>query len=119
MKRMTENPMSFYTVKANDITNITPTPQSTGDMFTYTPSPEFLEVLKDFKSALIVDWYVVNEPISHKIGAQVSILYPIGRPFLTDEGDIGYAYSGGQMMQPVNPVFFELDGKYYINWNLK
>ena len=34
MKRMTDNPIGYYTVKANDITNITPTPQSTGDMFT-------------------------------------------------------------------------------------
>lgn len=31
---------------------------------------------------------------------------------------IGYAYSGGTLTRPVNPVFFELDGKYYINWKL-
>ena len=118
MKRMTENPISFYTVKAEDIKNITPVDPSSKELYTYTPSPEFLEVLKDFKSALIIDWYVVNEPISHIIGAQVSVIYPIGRPFLTDEGDAGYAYSGGQMTKMVNPVFFELNGQYYINWNL-
>lgn len=119
MKRMTENPMGYYNVKADDIKNVTPTPQSTGDMFTYDPSPEFIEVLHDFKSALIIDWYEVNEPISHKIGAKFSILYPIAKPFLTDEGDTGYAYSGGTLTKPVNPVFFELDGKHYINWNLQ
>ena len=119
MKRMTENAISYYTVKKDDITNITPTPTSTGDMFYYTPSPEFLEVVRDFKSALRIDWYEVNEPISHKIGACFSILYPIAKPFLTDEGDTGYAYSGGTLTKPVNPVFFELDGKFYVNWNLQ
>ena len=118
MKRMTENAINYYTVKADDIKNVTPTPSSTGDMFTYTPSPEFLEVLHEFKSVLRINWYEVNEPISHNIGAPFSILYPIARPFLTDEGDIGYAYSGGTLTRPVNPVFFELDGKYYINWKL-
>ena len=117
MKRMIENPISFYTVKADDIKNIV---SQGSDMFKYTPSPEFLEVLKDFKSALIIDWFEVYEPISHIIGARVSVIYPIGRPFLGDTGDVlGYAYSGGQMMKPVNPVFFELDGTYFINWNLK
>lgn len=119
MKRMTENPIGYYTVKPDDIKNVTPTPTSTGDMFTYDPSPEFIEVLRDFKLALRVDWMKVNEPISHKIGATFSILYPIAEPFLTDEGDTGYAYSGGTLTKPVNPVFFELDGKHYLNWNLQ
>ena len=118
MKRMTDNPISFYTVKANDIKNITPSSTS-NELYTYTPSPEFLEVLKDFKSALIIDWYEVYEPISHIIGARVSVIYPIGRPFIGDAATLGYAYSGGQMVKPVNPVFLELDGTYYINWNLK
>lgn len=117
MKRMTENAISYYTVKADDIKNVTPTTE-TGDMYTYTPSTEFLEVLQDFKSALRIDWYEVNEPISHIIGARFSVLYPIGKPFLGDGDTIGYAYSGGQMTKMVNPVFFELDGNYYINWKL-
>lgn len=118
MKRMTENAISYYTVKADDIKNVTPSPSAAGGMFTYEPSPEFLEVLHTFKSALVIDWYEVNEPISHKIGAPFSILYPIAKPFLTDGGDTGYAYSGGTLVKPVNPVFFELDGKYFINWKL-
>ena len=119
MKRMTENAISYYTVKPDDIKNMTQVDPSSKELFTYTPSPEFIEVLKDFKSVLRIDWYEVNEPISHRIGARFSVLYPIGRPFLTDEGDLGYAYFGGQLTKMVNPVFFELDGKHYINWNLQ
>lgn len=118
MKRMTENAINYYTVKANDIKDVTSSPSQPGELYEYTPSTEFLEVLHDFKSALRIDWYEVNEPISHIIGARFSVLYPVGRPFLTDAGDLGYAYFGGQMTKPVNPVFFELDGKYYINWKL-
>lgn len=115
MKRMTENAISYYTVTADDIKNITAQGQ---ELFEYTPSAEFIEVLHDFKSVLRIDWYEVCEPISHKIGARFSILYPVGKPFLDDQGNIGYAYFGGQMTKMVNPAFFELDGKYYINWNL-
>ena len=118
MKRMTENPIGYYIVTKDDIKNITQTDPSSKELFTYTPSAKFLEVLKDFKSPLIIDWYEVYEPISHIIGARVSVIYPIGRPFLGDEADLGYAYSGGQMTKPVNPVFLELDGNHYINWNL-
>ena len=118
MKRMTENAISYYTVKPEDIKNVTQVDPSSKELFSYTPSPEFIEVLKDFKSALIIDWYEVNEPISHIIGARVSIIYPIGKPFLGDAGTLGYAYSGGQMTKQVNPVFFELDGQHLINWNL-
>lgn len=115
MKRMTENPIGYYTVKADDIKNVVPSDTSLG-LYTYTPSPEFLEVLNEFKSALRIDWMKVNEPISHKIGAPFSILYPIGKPFLMDGGYTGYTYSGGQMTKMVNPTFFELDGTYYIQW---
>ena len=118
MKRMTENAINYYTVKADDLKDVTSSPSQPGELFEYTPSPEFLEVLHDFKSVLRIDWYEVNEPISHMIGARFSVLYPVGRPFLTDEGNLGYAYFGGQMTKLVNPVFFELDGKYYINWKL-
>ena len=118
MKRMTENPIEYYTVKADDLKNIAPVDPSSKEMFTYTPSAEFIEVLHNFKSALIIDWYEVNEPISHIIGARVSILYPIGRPFVGGASNLGYAYSGGQMTKPVNPTFFELDGQYFINWNI-
>ena len=118
MKRMAENAISYYTVKADDLKDVTSSPSQSGDLYEYTPSAEFLEVLHDFKSALRIDWYEVNEPISHLIGARFSVLYPIGRPVLTDEGDMGYAYSGGTMFKAVNPVFFEMDGKYYIKWKL-
>ena len=118
MKRMIENAINYYTVKADDIKDVTPSSSQPGELFEYTPSTEFLEVLNDFKSALRIDWYEVNESISHLIGARFSVLYPVGRPFLTDASVLGYAYFGGQMAKPVNPVFFELDGKYYINWKL-
>lgn len=113
MKRMTENAISYYTVTPNDIKNILA--QGEG-LFKYTPSPEFIEVIHDFKSVLIVDWMKIAENISHIIGAPLSILYPIGKSFLTDEGDLGYAYFGGQMTKMVNPTFFELEGTYYIQW---
>ena len=116
MKRMIENAINYYTVKADDIKDVTPSSSQPGELFEYTPSTEFLEVLNDFKSALRIDWYEVNESISHLIGARFSVLYPVGRPFLTDASVLGYAYFGGQMAKPVNPVFFELDGKYYISW---
>ena len=119
MKRMTENAISYYTVTPNDIKNITTSPSSTGDMFEYTPSAEFLEVLHNFKAVLLVDWMQVAENIAHTIGASFSILYPIGKPFLDDQGNTGYAYFGGQMTKMVNPTFFELNGRYFINWNLK
>ena len=115
MKRMAENAISYYTVKADDLKLIT---SQGNDLFTYIPSPEFIEVIHDFKSALRIDWTEVAENISHLIGARFSVLYPIGRPVLTDEGDMGYAYSGGTMFKAVNPVFFEMDGKYYIKWKL-
>ena len=111
MKRMTENAISYYDVKPEDITNIVA--QGEG-LFEYTPSQEFLEVLHDFKAVLRVDWMQVAENIAHTIGAQFSVLYPIGKAFIT-AGSIAYAYSGGQMTKTVNPSFFELDGKYYIN----
>ena len=111
MKRMTENPINYYTVKPDDIKDIVA--QGT-DLFTYTPSPEFLEVLHDFKAVLRVDWMKVAENIAHIIGAPFSVLYPVGKAFITD-GNIAYAYSGGQMTKTVNPAFFELDGTYYIN----
>ena len=118
MKRMTENAINYYTVKADDLKDVLPSSSQPNELFEYTPSTEFLEVLHDFKSALRIDWYEVNESISHLIGARFSVLYPVGRPFLTDASNLGYAYFGGQMTKPVNPVFFELDGKYYINWKL-
>lgn len=117
MKRMTENAISYYTVKADDIKNIKPVEGST-DMFTYTPSTEFLEVLHDFKSVLRIDWYEVNEPISHKIGARFSILYPINKVLISD-GEVSYAYSAGSTgTKQVNPAFFDIQGQYFINWNL-
>lgn len=118
MKRMTENAISYYPVKPEDIKNITVQGTPTDGLFTYTPSAEFIEVLHDFKAVLLVDWMQVAEPISHKIGARFSVLYPVGKPFLDDQGNTGYAYFGGQMTKMVNPAFFELDGKYYIQWNL-
>ena len=114
MKRMTENPINYYTVTANDIKNITAKSSST---FTYTPSEEFIEVLKDFKAVLRVDWTEVAESISNIIGSKLSVLYPVNKITITDEGDVAYAYSAGTANnKAVNPAFYEIDGKYYIEW---
>ena len=115
MKRMTENPISYYTVTPDDLKNIT----SQGEgMFSYTPSPEFVEVLHDFKAVLRIDWTKVNETIWHKIGATFSVLYPINKVSLGD-GEVGYAYSAGSTgTKQVNPMFFDMQGQYFINWNL-
>ena len=115
MKRMTENAISYYTVKPDDLKNIVSPGQGEG-LFKYTPSPEFIEVLHDFKAVLLIDWMQVAENIAHIIGAPFSVLYPIGRPFIADGVDTGYAYFGGQMTKMVNPTFFELNGEYYIQW---
>lgn len=115
MKRMTENAIGYYTVKPEDIKNLTAVPES-GGMYTYTPSAEFIEVLHDFKAVLLLDWMKVAEPISHKIGAGFSVLYPVGKPFAGGAENLGYAYFGGQMTKMVNPTFFELNGNYYIQW---
>ena len=116
MKRMTENAISYYDVKPEDIQNIV-SPGQGPDLYEYTPSTEFLEVLHDFKAVLRVDWMQIAEDIAHVIGAPFSVLYPVGKAFIAD-GNIAYAYSGGQMTKTVNPAFFELGGKYYINWKL-
>ena len=116
MKRMTENAISYYTVTPNDIKNIVSSGTSAG-LFTYTPSQEFIEVIHDFKAVLRVDWMKIAENISHIIGAPFSVLYPVNKAFITDEGDIAYSYSAGSVdTKTVNPSFFELDGKYYIQW---
>lgn len=116
MKRMTENAISYYTVTANDMKNIT---TDGSGVFTYTPSQEFIEVLHDFKCALRVDWTEVAESISNIIGASFTVLYPMNIVYITDEGDAAYAYSGGVANnKQVNPAFFEIDGKYKISWDL-
>ena len=115
MKRMTENAISYFTVTKDDIKNIT---AQSPELFKYTPSQEFIEVLHDFKAVLRVDWYEVAENIAHIIGAQLSILYPVNKVFITDEGDIAYSYSASTIgAKQVNPAFYELNGEYFISWN--
>ena len=114
MKRMTENAISYYTVTKDDIKNITPV--ETNVEFKYTPSEEFIEVLHNFKSVLRVDWNEVAPYIAQSIGASFSILYPVGKT--TNIGDAGYAYFGGNLAKPINPIFFEINGEYHIDWDL-
>lgn len=54
MKRMTENPMSYFEVTPEDIQNIELV-DSTNQIYTYTPSERYLEVVKSLKSPLIFD----------------------------------------------------------------
>lgn len=113
MKRMTENAISYYTVTPNDIKNMV---AQGGGMFSYTPSPEFIEVLHDFKSVLRVDWMQVSADISRKIGAKLSVLYPVNIVSIAD-GNVSYAYSAGSSNnKQINPSFFELEGQYFILW---
>ena len=115
MKRMTENPISYYTVEPDDIKDIISTGTGT---FQYIPSAKFIEVLHDFKAVLRVDWTQVAENIWHILGAPFSVLYPVNKVTITDEGDIGYAYSAGSVgTKQVNPAFYEMNGQYFINWN--
>ena len=113
MKRMTENAISYYTVTPKDIKNIVA--QGEG-LYKYTPSTEFLEVIHDFKAALRVDWMQVAENIAHIIGASFSVLYPVNKTFIGDNGEIAYSYSANETNKQVNPSFFELDGEHFISW---
>lgn len=54
MKRMTENPMSYFDVTPEDIQNLTLV-DSTNYIYTYTPSERFLEVVKSLKCPLRID----------------------------------------------------------------
>lgn len=116
MKRMTENPIGYYTITKDDIKNITVHGTPSDGLFKYTPSPEFLDALHDFKAVLRVNWSEIAPNIWHTIGAPYSILYPVNIVTITDEGDVAYAYSAGSTTKPVNPAFFELNGEYFISW---
>ena len=113
MKRMTENAISYYTVTPDDIKDIT---QSEPGLFKYTPSTKFIEVIHDFKSILRVDWSEVAPNIWHIIGAPFSILYPMNKATITDEGDIAYTYSAGSTTKKIDPGFYEMNGQYFISW---
>ena len=116
MKRMEENAISYYTIKKEDMKNITP--EGAG-IYTYTASTKFIEVLHDFKCALRVDWTEIAPSIAPIIGSHFSILYPVNKVPISDEGDIAYAYYGGSSNnKQVNPAFFEINGAYKISWEL-
>lgn len=116
MKRMTENAISYYTVTADDIKNIT---VEAANLFKYTPSQEFLDVLHEFKAVLIVDWSEVAPNIWHLTGAKVSVLYPVNKVTVTDEDDLAYSYYAGLVdNKQMNPSFIDINGEYKINWNL-
>lgn len=115
MKRMAENAISYYTLTPDDIKNITAQGQG---LFKYTPSTEFIRVLHDFKAVLRVDWTQVSADIWHILGAPFTVLYPVNKVTITDEGDLAYAYSGGSVgTKQVNPAFYESNGEYFISWN--
>jgi len=116
MKRMTDNPMNYYTVKAEDLTNIDPQDE-TLTLFTYTPSPEFIEVIHNFESALRIDWVEVYKPFAHQAGTRFTVLYPINKPFLDDEGDVGYAYFGDKIdNRAIRVWFYDIDGTYFLKF---
>lgn len=113
MKRMTENAISYYTIKPDDIVDIT---VEEPGIFSYTPSAEFIEVVRDFKSVLRTDWTQIGGDMSSSIGSKFSILYPINKITVQyGTAVLGYNYSAGTIgNKKINPVFFDKDGKYFI-----
>jgi len=114
MKRMKDNPMNYYTVKAEDLIDIVPYEEG---VFIYTPSPEFVEVIHNFESALRIDWFEVYESFAHQVGTRFTVLYPINKPFLNDDGDVGYAYFGDKIdSRAIRVWFYDVDGTYFIKF---
>ena len=116
MKRMTENPMGYYTVETDDISGITPV-SAEEKIFSYTPSQKFLDVLHEFKSALRVDWTEIYKPFVQLDGTSFTVLYPVNKMVEGYGGNIGYRYFGGRdTVGFIGPTFYESDGVYYIGF---
>lgn len=113
MKRMTEQPVGYFTVTPEDIQNITLV-DSTNRIFTYTPSERFIEVVKSLECPLRIDWREVYEPITLQVGIKYSVLYPISLSNITDD-ELGYAYSSSFGADSLNVVFYYLNDSYCMH----
>lgn len=114
MKRMTDNPMSYFEVTPEDIQNITLV-DSTNYIYTYTPSDRFLEVVESLKSPLMIDWREVYEPITLQFGLLFSVLYPMHLTNVTDD-ELGYNYSSYMGGNTLKIVFYHLNDKYCMQF---
>lgn len=114
MKRMTEQPVGYFTVKPEDLQNIELV-DSTNKIYTYTPSERFLEVVKSLECPLRIDWREVYEPITLQVGIKYSVLYPINLSNITDD-ELGYNYSSPFGGDSLNVIFYYLNGSYCIHF---
>ena len=118
MKRMTENAISYYNIKAEDMTNILPEQSPDGIVFSYTPSNEFLEVLKEFKDVLRADWEIIYPDMIASFGTKLSMLYPENIEDLPATDDkVGYSYDASTVRgKSIKPTFYKQGGVYYIEF---
>lgn len=118
MKRMTENPIGYYTIKKEDMTNFKGVDDPAVVGFSYTPSDKFLEVLKEFKDVLIADWRIINPAMINSYETYVSILYPTNIADLPAADDkIGYLYNADHVTNlNIRPMFYKQGGKYIVEF---
>lgn len=118
MKRMTENPIGYYTIKKEDMTNFRPIDDPGRVAFSYTPSDKFLEVLKEFKDVLIADWRIINPTLVTDAKTLLSILYPTNIADLTEADDkVGYLYNADHVNNVrIRPIFYKQGGVYTIEF---
>lgn len=118
MKRMTENAISYYTVKKEDMTNFIPVDNPDALTFSYTPSNEFLEVLKEFKDVIRTDWAVIYPTVIGALKTKLSILYPENIEDLPSSDDkVGYCYDASTVLgNSIKPRFYKKGGVYYIEF---
>ena len=114
MKRMTENPMSYFDVTPEDIKNITVV-DPTNIIYTYTPAERFLEVVESLKSPLRIDWREVYEPITLQFGLLLSVLYPMHLTHVSDD-ELGYNYSSYMGGNTLKVVFYHLNDNYCLHF---
>lgn len=118
MKRMTENAISYYTIKKEDMTDLIPVENPDAVAFTYTPSNEFLEVLKEFKDVLRADWEVIYPDMITSFRTRLSMLYPENIEDLPATDDkVGYSYDSSTVRgNSLKPKFYKQGGLYYIEF---
>ena len=119
MKRMTQNPIGYYNIEKEDLTNIKSASTPDTVMFSYTPSDKFLEVLKEFKDVLRANWDVILPPMTELFGTKLSMLYPTNIEHSPDaDGGVSYWYDSSAVgTSTIRPSFYEQNGNYYIVFN--
>lgn len=118
MKRMTENPIGYYTIKEEDMKNFVPDADPGKVAFSFTPSDKFIEVLKEFRDVLIADWAVINPAMINSYNTYLSILYPTNIADLPEADDaIGYLYTADHVTNlNIRPIFYKQGGKYIVEF---